>query len=165
MSEELELELELDEFFSDIFIELEEREYESHPPKHVLRDYLKGKLKDKDRLSEPSVQGLESFMKGEFDDWATSEVSLHVATCAECSAKVAEMRAQELAEESSFWERIRERSQEKIVAWDVSRRSVIYVPLAYTAACLLFFALVSLFPSTAPVAHAGGGSSLPKRMM
>lgn len=134
----------MDNFFKDMFVELEEMEYEGHPPHHVLEEYIRrGNLKDGWRFADG--QFIEDFMKGRLDDWKLSEVSLHVATCPRCAAKVAQMRAEELtrAEREPLWKRLC-KSKERIVAWDIDRRAAYYLPLAYVTAGLLIL-LVNIF--------------------
>jgi hypothetical protein len=69
-------------------------EHRSHPPLPVLEEYLNGRLEDRPlALDRASLEGL---IGGETRDWSLSEVSLHLATCRRCAARVAELRAAEL---------------------------------------------------------------------
>ncbi len=156
---------ELDDFFADIIVELEEREYKEHPSERVIEDYLARRIKDGSELPGR--------------DWDLSTVSLHIATCPECSAKIAKLREEELSrarareaqtQQAKISERLKrffgslsDRTQERIIAWDLDRKSTVYIPLAYAAACLLLF-LISLLPGPTPPVG-GGGSAFPKRMM
>lgn len=137
----------LDDFFAEIIVELEEKEYTEHPSNRTLQDYLRQRLRD-----QQEVPG---------ENWNLSAVSLHIATCAECSKRIAKLRAEEL---KTFWKRLSERSLERIVAFDLNRRSTIYLPLAGAAASLILL-IVSLLPGPALAAAHGGGSATPKLMM
>lgn len=82
--------------FSEIFAgSVRAVEYERHPPLSALEEYLNGDLEDQRPLLDRS--SLEDLIRGKAKDWDLSEVSLHLATCRECAAKVAELRALELA--------------------------------------------------------------------
>lgn len=153
---------ELDDFFADIIVEIEEKDYKEHPPEQVLEDYLAMRIQDGSELPG--------------GDWDLSTVSFHIATCPECSIKIAKLREEELRRASRaqaqtktserikrFFESLSDKTQERIIAWDLEGRSTIYIPLAYGAACLLLF-LISLLPGPAPQIG-GGGSAFPKRMM
>ncbi|MGQ9477286.1 MAG: hypothetical protein ACUVRH_02195 [Candidatus Bipolaricaulia bacterium] len=92
--------------FSEIFAgpaRAVEYESERHPPLSALEGYLNGDLEDQRPLWDQG--SLEDLIRGRVKDWGLSEVSLHLATCRECAAKVAELRALELARASSEGER------------------------------------------------------------
>lgn len=170
MSDEL-----FDGFFSEIIVELEEKEHKEHPPKETLRSYLKQNLKDK---RFPDKESLERFrvngnaLKELFQvsgEWTLTAVSLHVATCTKCSAQTAKMRARELAWTKSrsasrwrrLWEWLQEESKERIVALELNRRSNLYLTLGYLTASLLLFILSRLLvlpgPEFVPTSYPTGG--------
>jgi|GEM_PF-5881117 len=83
-----------DEFFSELFVKPERREYSHHPPDRVLRAYLAGRLGDEWHFDEAFLPQLR---RADLDgDWGLSEVSLHLLTCNLCCERVARMRAEEL---------------------------------------------------------------------
>lgn len=81
---------ERDGFFFELLGELEGQSHSDHPPERVLRRYLQRRLPDGDPLSE-EVERLLAEGKG--GRWTLTAVSLHVATCGECAARVAGLRA------------------------------------------------------------------------
>jgi len=155
-------ELDFEECFDDLFVELEKIDYEEHPPVKVLEDYLAGDLEDDGNESFSDKQALANFLKGKPQSWKLSEVSLHVATCERCAKLVSRLRVEELTQakqkESWLWRK----PQERIVAFDLSQSSV-YVPLiASTAVALLLFftnlLMNNILPPNASSLVPGAGS-------
>jgi hypothetical protein len=134
--------------------------YQSHPSHRVLRDYIQGTLEDGWRFADKQV--MKDFGSGELGDWNLSEVSLHVITCPRCQAKVAQMRAEELAKahRGSIGDRL-QRSRERMVSWDMSKGMAYYLPLAGMTAALLTF-LINVFWGSGPPLdwHGGGGGDV-----
>lgn len=122
-----------DEFFSGLIGELAEGGHSDHPPDQVLRRYLQRRLPDEDRFSEEITRLLADTRSEEH--WTLTAVSLHVATCRECAARVAQIRAaaNPLAKPS----RGKRNSNSHLRRWTLKRRLAYYLPLATVAAGLI----------------------------
>jgi len=128
-----------DEFFSGLIGELEEQSYSDHPPERVLRRYLRWRLPDRDRFSEEITRLLADTRSEE--RWTLTAVSLHVATCRECAARVARIRA--ATNPAADPSRGRRNLNLHLRRWTLKRRLAYYLPLA-TAAAGLIVLLVNL---------------------
>jgi hypothetical protein len=141
-----------DDLFSGLLGELEEQSYSEHPAERVLRLYLQRRLPDESLFSAEVDRLLSAERAGR---WTLTEVSLHVATCRECAAKVAELRAGQAAVRRAWHRRWRER----LLGWDIKRRLAYYLPLMTVVAGLIVL-LLNLFlfnpPSHHPSYIAGG---------
>ena len=120
-----------DEFFLGLIGELGERAHDVHPPERILRRYLRRRLPDEGRLSA-EVDRLLSPKRAE--RWTLTAVSLHVATCRECRARLAELRAAGSRRRSPI---------PRLRGWTLKRRLAYYIPLATIAAGLIML-LVNL---------------------
>jgi hypothetical protein len=82
-------------FFRELFQKPAEMEYSYHPSERVLRAYLSGALGDEWHFDQ---EFLPKLRRADLDgDWGLSEVSIHLLTCDHCSARVAQLRAEEVA--------------------------------------------------------------------
>lgn len=118
--------------------------YEDHPPLQVLEEYISGALEDQQSVID--LESLEDLMKGTVRSWGLSEVSLHIATCPQCAARAAELRAAEGADAAR--QAAPHGLRPRITTWGTRRRLAYYLPLAGAVVGLTML-LVSIFSNHA----------------
>jgi len=130
-----------DDLFADLWGRLEEQNYSIHPPDEVLQRYVRHRLPDEGHFSAEVHRLLATRRAGR---WTLAEVSLHVATCRECAARVAELR-RALARPASKGRR----AERRLRRWALKWRLAYSIPLASVAVGLIILLLnIFLFNSS-----------------